>query len=533
MAINAVALAWRSAGRRAPALPSLRATQRPSILHRESLLRQVRYSSDAASQTKEAAKETTAQVTETVKETPKKAGRKLKRTVLGTSLALTLLVGYIYGTDTRASVHRYGVVPLVRLLYPDAEDAHHFGVDILKTLYKYGLNPRERGDPDGDGSLVTEVFGYTLSNPMGISGGLDKHADVPDPLFEIGPAVVEVGGTTPLPQEGNLRPRVFRLPSQKAMINRYGLNSKGADHMAAVLEQRVRDFAYANGFGEHELAEQRVLNGEAGVPPGSLREGKLLAVQVAKNKATPDSDIEAIKRDYVYCVDRLAKYADILVVNVSSPNTPGLRDLQAAAPLTAILKAVVGAAKGVDRKTKPFVMVKVSPDEDSDEQVSGICEAVWGSGVDGVIVGNTTNRRPDPLPQGFTLPSKEQTALKETGGYSGPQLFGRTVTLVSRYRSLLDATAPTTPKVIEAQEASATATQAEPDVENLPPVEAPSASEVLPRKVIFASGGITNGQQAKAVLNAGASVAMMYTAITYGGMGTVTRVKDELRKEQQ
>ncbi|PYH74574.1 dihydroorotate dehydrogenase 2 [Aspergillus vadensis CBS 113365] len=531
MATNAVALAWRSAGRRAPALHSLRATQRPSILHRESLLRQVRYSSDAASQTKEAAKETTAQVTETVKEAPKKTGRKLKRTIWGTSLALTLLAGFIYGTDTRASVHRYGVVPLVRLLFPDAEDAHHFGVDILKTLYKYGLNPRERGDPDSDGALLTEVFGYTLSNPIGISGGLDKHADIPDPLFELGPAIVEVGGTTPLPQEGNPRPRVFRLPSQNAMINRYGLNSKGADHMAAVLEQRVRDYAYAHGFGEHELAEQRVLNGEAGVPPGSLREGKLLAVQVAKNKLTPDNDIEAIKRDYVYCVDRLAKYADILVVNVSSPNTPGLRDLQATAPLTAILKAVVGAAKSIDRKTKPFVMVKVSPDEDADEQVSGICDAVWGSGVDGVIVGNTTNRRPEPLPKGFTLPSKEQDVLKETGGFSGPQLFDRTVKLVAKYKSLLDASAPASaaaaaaaaPKAIEA---------AEPDVENVPPTVSEAVEGLPARKVIFASGGVTNGEQARKVLDAGASVAMMYTAITYGGLGTVTRVKEEMKEKK-
>ncbi|GAT26486.1 dihydroorotate reductase PyrE [Aspergillus luchuensis] len=423
MATNAVALAWRSAGRRAPALHSLRATQRPSILHRETLLRQVRYSSDAASQTKEAAKETTAQVTETVKEAPKKTGRKLKRT----------------------------------------------------------------------------VFGYTLSNPIGISGGLDKHADIPDPLFELGPAIVEVGGTTPLPQEGNPRPRVFRLPSQNAMINRYGLNSKGADHMAAVLEQRVRDYAYAHGFGEHELAEQRVLNGEAGVPPGSLREGKLLAVQVAKNKLTPDNDIEAIKRDYVYCVDRLAKYADILVVNVSSPNTPGLRDLQATAPLTAILKAVVGAAKSIDRKTKPFVMVKVSPDEDADEQVSGICDAVWGSGVDGVIVGNTTNRRPEPLPKGFTLPPKEQDVLKETGGFSGPQLFDRTVKLVAKYKSLLDASAPAAAAVPKAIEA------AEPDVENVPPTVSEAVEGLPARKVIFASGGVTNGAQARKVLDAGAS----------------------------
>lgn len=331
-----------------------------------------------------------------------------------------------------------------------------------------------------------------------------------------------------MPQDGNQRPRVFRLPSQNAMINRYGLNSKGADHMAAILEQRVRDYAYNNGFGLHDTAEQRVLNGEAQVPPGSLQAGKLLAVQVAKNKATPDADIEAVKRDYVYCVDRVAKYADILVVNVSSPNTPGLRDLQATAPLTAILKAVVGAAKTVDRKTKPYVMVKVSPDEDSDEQVSGICDAVRGSGVDGVIVGNTTNRRPDPLPQGYTLPSKEQATLKETGGYSGPQLFDRTVVLVARYRAMLDAIQDDSENTGIAKELAATTTRAEPDSENVPSVEAPSG---LQRKVIFASGGITNGKQARAALDAGASVAMMYTGVVYGGVGTVTRVKQELREE--
>lgn len=313
------------------------------------------------------------------------------------------------------------------------------------------------------------------------------------------------------------------------MINRYGLNSKGADHMAAVLEQRVRDFAYAAGFGQHELSEKRVLDGEAGVPPGSLVPGKLLAVQVAKNKATPDTDLEAIKRDYVYCVDRLAKYADILVVNVSSPNTPGLRDLQATAPLTAILKAVVGSAKSIDRKTKPFVMVKVSPDEDTGEQISGICDAVWGSGVDGVIVGNTTNRRPHPH---YALPENEENTLKETGGYSGPQLFDRTVALVARYRALLDAPRLTKEEGV-AKELAATAAEAEPAHEDVPPVEPPNPADKFTPKVIFASGGITNGNQALAALSAGASVAMMYTGVVYGGVGTVTRVKQEMREEKQ
>ncbi len=108
---------------------------------------------------------------------------------------------------------------------------------------------------------------------------------------------------------------MFRLPSQKALINRYGLNSEGKDVIAMRLRQRVREHAYAHGFGIDEVAEQRVLDGEAGVPPGSLTEGKLLAVQVAKNKFTPDNDLEAVKGDYVSCVETLARYADIIVIN--------------------------------------------------------------------------------------------------------------------------------------------------------------------------------------------------------------------------
>jgi len=247
-----------------------------------------------------------------------------------------------------------------------------------------------------------------------------------------------------------------------------------------------------------------VLNGEASVPPGSLKAGKLLAVQMAKNKDTPDSDLAAVTRDYVYCVERLAKYADILVVNVSSPNTPGLRDLQAAAPLTAILNGVVGAAQATDRKIRPFVMVKVSPDEDSREQIAGICQAIWDSGVDGVIVGNTTKSRPDPVPRGYQMSSMEQETLQETGGYSGPQLFDKIPKLVSQYRTLLDQGSTS---------------------QNYDPSS--------PRKLIFASGGIGNGSQAQEALDAGAAVAMMYTATVYGGVGTITRVKQELKESKK
>ena len=571
-------------------------------------------------------------------------------------MGLAGVLGYFYATDTRSTIHRYVVLPIVRFAFPDPEEAHHFGNSALKFLYQFGLHPRERSDDDAAGDLSISVFGHQLANPIGTSGGIDKDASIPNPLFALGPAIVEVGGCTPLPQEGNPKPRVFRIPSQNALINRYGLNSLGADHMACVLRYRVREHAHSIGLGYDEEAERRILNGEAGVPPGSLMPGRLMAVQIAKNKTTPESDVEAVKADYVYCVDRLAKYADILVVNVSSPNTPGLRSLQASGPLTEILKGVVSAAKQADRKTKPAVMVKVSPDEDSDEQIAGICEAVWASGVDGVIVGNTTKKRPAPLPIGYTLNPVEEQAVLEQGGYSGPQLFSRTVNLVKRYRTLLDmhpssgteADTPQAPspnrkelaknnpsggKSLTVQGAAQSGTPEEKasdsiskigetietgsvplrDISDIPssekqslfqlperhksdtaraaadssssPASSPPSTylsdpptsettpksdvpdhevEILkaaaegpqvqshqsqsqsqvpspsssmssnyeqPQKIIFATGGITNGKQALEVLNAGASVAMVYTALVYGGAGTISRIKDEMRDE--
>lgn len=562
-------------------------------------------------------------------------GSRLIAYIYGTGLVLLLSFAYLYITDTRASLHQYFVVPLIRLVYADAEDAHHAGVRYLKALYHFNMHIRERGNQDKElGDLRVEVFGHILDNPVGTSAGIDKNADVPDALLALGPAVVEVGGATPLPQEGNSKPRVFRIPSQNALINRYGLNSQGAAHVATQLRERVRHFAYSNSLGLGPDSEQIVLDGEAGVPPGSLVPGKLLAVQIAKNKTTPDADIDAVARDYVFCVDHLAKYADILVVNVSSPNTPGLRDLQATAPLTAILSAVVNAAKSVDRKTKPAVMVKVSPDEDTDSQVEGICSAVWASGVDGVIVGNTTKKRPDPLPKGYIMPANEAKTLTEVGGYSGPQMFERTLNLVKRYRSKLDQGPPEEaqnlsrsqqqiqstlepserraasqlkrgnvdesvkrdqqrlkPLTAEAEQESQQPLFQIPDRHKSNPTQAKSLGEATeahsissgsppnippetegmassPReaaggaikkvlnaaekpkaavekavskasptpspspasKVIFATGGITNGEQCLEILNAGASLCQIYTAMMYGGVGTVTRMKTEMRE---
>ncbi|KAK7741753.1 Dihydroorotate dehydrogenase (quinone), mitochondrial [Cytospora paraplurivora] len=421
---------------------------------------------------------------------------------LSVSLAATLYISYLYATDTRSSYHQWLVPPLLRAIYSDAEDAHHIGLVALKFLRELGLNPRERPARAGvvpePSDLAVTVFDRAIANPIAISAGLDKDADIPDALFDLGAGIVEVGGCTPRPQDGNPRPRSWRVPAVEGLVNRNGLNSRGADAMAARLRDRARRFARALG-----LTERQVLDGEGvDVPPGSLLPGRLLAVQVAKQKETDERDVEAVARDYVYCVNRLAPYADVLVVNVSSPNTPGLRDLQAAGPLGRILGAVVEEARRTDRRVKPRVMVKVSPDEDEDAQVEGIVQAVYLSGVDGVIVGNTTKRRAGLVPQGVRLNAREQQALAETGGFSGPAMFSRTLDLVARYRKLLDGAA----------------------------LQAADGKEEPPKqKVIFATGGIKNGEQALKVLNAGASVAMIYTSMVYGGAGTVTRIKGEMR----
>ena len=302
-----------------------------------------------------------------------------------------------------------------------------------------------------------------------------------------------------------------------------------------------------------------------------------------------------------------------LAASVSSPNTPGLRGLQQVDKLTNILTGVVSAAQKAHRRVPAPVMVKVSPDEDSESQISGICDAIKASGCAGVIVGNTTKRRPDPLPAGSSLPEREAALMLEQGGYSGPQLFERTVALVKRYRRILDegeesvsasATShvsdsdpssnvtsqiqtsverdranlkPSTPEAPRSQPlirlpersdvsaSSLTHPATPPDrppalsssshINQLPSPTSPSSSPssrttptTLPstsagrgtgightpsqgQKVIFATGGITNGKQALEVLEAGASVAMVYTALVYGGVGTISRIKREMREE--
>ncbi|KAJ3520506.1 hypothetical protein NM688_g9153 [Phlebia brevispora] len=206
----------------------------------------------------------------------------------------------VYYFDSRSSIHRYVLTPLVRNLL-DPEQGHQLAVKALRS----GLAARDT-QPD-DELLKCELWeGITTTNPVGVAAGFDKNGEAIDGLFNLGFNWVEIGSVTPKPQPGNPRPRMFRLTADGAVINRYGFPSEGHAVVLSRLKSRIPWF-----FKEGHL-------------PASFKPGKLLAVNLGKNKTSPPDSID----DFVTGVHTFAPYADVLVVNVSSPNTPGLRSVR-------------------------------------------------------------------------------------------------------------------------------------------------------------------------------------------------------------
>ena len=291
--------------------------------------------------------------------------------------------------SSRAQFVFFGAVsPLARLV--DPETAHELGVALLAA----GVAPLEtRPDPP---SLRVSRWGLDFPNPIGLAAGFDKDARAFPALIGMGFGFVEIGSVTPEPQPGNPRPRVFRLPEHAAVINRYGFNSEGHAAARARLEA-YREVCPRGG------AEDRPTERPVGV----------LGVNLGKNKTTPEA---LAAEDYVRGVERLGAAADYIVVNVSSPNTPGLRDLQSKKHLTGLMTKVVAARDELDRKEerrrddadakkrarargkrkKTPVLLKIAPDL-SDAEVRNVCDAALRSRVDGIIVSNTTIARPGAI----------------------------------------------------------------------------------------------------------------------------------------
>ena len=266
------------------------------------------------------------------------------------------------------------------LLALDPERAHDLAVKSLEL----GLYPRAT-EPD-DKRLAQRIFGLDFPNPLGMAAGFDKDARVPRELLATGLGFVEVGTLTPRAQSGNPLPRVFRSQADRAIINRLGFNNEGQEAALARLKQR---------------------------PPG------IIGVNIGAGRDSSDRIA-----DYVLGIERMGPVASYFTVNISSPNTPGLRDLQAPEALDALLKRVQ-AARGALAK-KPPLLVKLAPDL-ADADLPDVIGVIVANGVDGIVVSNTTLMR-DGL--------KDATFARETGGLSGRPLFTRATRMLARVYKL-------------------------------------------------------------------------------------------------
>ncbi len=323
----------------------------------------------------------------------------------------------------------YSLLDLV-LSRLDAETAHGIAVRALKS----GLVPGDRlADP---ALLDVDIWGRHLPNPIGLAAGFDKNAEVPDPLLDIGFGLVEIGSVTPRPQPGNPRPRLFRLPEDRGVINRMGFNGQGLEAARERLARRRR-----RGF---------------------------VGVNIGANK-----DSEDRTADYVTCARALAPYADYLVCNVSSPNTPGLRNLQGREQLRDLLKRVQDAITG---KPVPLV-VKIAPDA-TDDDLDDIVTVCRDLRMDGITIGNTTLSRPASL----------KSACKgEAGGLSGAPLTALATEVLRK-----------------------------------------AARRVERQFPLIGCGGVGSGADAYAKIRAGATLVQLYSAMVYEGPPLIRRIKDEL-----
>jgi dihydroorotate dehydrogenase len=277
------------------------------------------------------------------------------------------------------SLINFGFKALRPLLHcMDAETAHGLTIKGLKTGFA------GRAEISSPPNLATSCFGLSFKNPLGLAAGFDKNAEVPDAMLALGFGFVEVGTVTPRPQEGNPRPRLFRLSEDRAVINRLGFNNEGH---AAVLE-RLRRRKHRSG---------------------------IVGVNIGANKDSTDRI-----SDYVAGINAFSDVASYFTINISSPNTPGLRNLQSAAELPALLKRLSEARQTQQRQVP--MLLKIAPDLEADE-MKAIAECCLSSAVDGVIISNTTVSRP----------ALQSHHTKETGGLSGAPLFDLSTQQLARF----------------------------------------------------------------------------------------------------
>ena len=314
-----------------------------------------------------------------------------------------------------------------------AEAAHRTTIVLLKT--GGAILPAAPAD---DPKLAIPLFGRLFPNPLGLAAGFDKNAEVPNVMLKLGFGFVECGTVTPRPQPGNPRPRMFRLAEDRAVINRLGFNNEGMESAARRLS--------------------------------TCKRAGITGINIGANKDSADR-ID----DYRQTFTRLSPFADYVTVNISSPNTPGLRGLQNRDELEKLL-ALVTEERARANNTVPLLL-KIAPDLD-EHALDDIAATVLASGIEGVIVSNTTLARPATL---------KSPNAKESGGLSGAPLFVPSTAILKAMRQ-----------------------------------------RVGNRIVLIGAGGISSGADAYAKIRAGASLAQLYTAMAYEGPGLIIRIKQEL-----
>jgi dihydroorotate dehydrogenase len=326
---------------------------------------------------------------------------------------------------------------LLRLLEP--ERAHRLAIKAAAAV---------RSQPHAqtpDGRIAVRLLGLEFPNPVGLAAGFDKDAEAPDAMLGLGFGWVEVGTVTPLPQAGNPKPRLFRLPADRALINRLGFNNRG--HEAAI-----------------EQLDQRT--GRPGI----------VGVNIGANRDSEDRLF-----DYYSGVRLFAPIASYLTINVSSPNMPGLRELQTGEALTELLRRIEEAralAQAECGRRTPLLL-KIAPDLD-DRGLADVIRIGVANGVDGLIIANTTVRRP---------PLKSRRHVQELGGLSGRPLFELSTAMVARARELAG-----------------------------------------PELVLVGTGGVDGAAAAWSKIAAGADLVQLYTALVYEGPSLPRRITAELLK---
>ncbi|KAL4234925.1 hypothetical protein ACF0H5_006566 [Mactra antiquata] len=399
--------------------------------------------------------------------------KQLKEMVIICGSGMALFGGYSVYTGNE-KFYREFLMPKLRFL--DPETVHNVAIFMVKNK----LVPKQaKPDPP---SLCSKVWDRKFPNPVGIAAGFDKDAVGVDGMLQAGFGFIEVGSVTPKPQPGNPKPRLFRLWEDKAVINRFGFNSDGHDAVKERLEQRHSN--EDKGYTSYINEEQNMLNinlwTDTSSPETSstysiqrVAEG-IVGVNLGKNKDT-DNPVG----DYVLGVRKFGLLADYLVINVSSPNTPGLRSMQGKKQLEDLISQVSEERKRLPLTHKPPMLVKIAPDlTDQDKQdIVDVVLKVPGR-VDGFIVTNTTVTRPDGI---------QSKHREETGGLSGEPL-----------------------KQIS--------TQTIKDIYKLTQGRLP----------IIGVGGVSSGQDAYDKIKAGASLIQIYSALVYQGPPVVKRIKREL-----